>query len=253
MSNTERQPLITVVTPIYNSTLFLERTIRSVINQTYTNWELLLIIDQKTTDSSPSIAKKYSKDDPRIKVLSLPECNNLANNRNLGISLAQGVYTCFLDSDDIWLPNKLAVQVNYMIETKTPFTYHSFAVIDESEKVSGPDRSAKYKVGFNDLLKNNCIGCLTVMIESKIAKKYMMEDIRHEDLHYWLKITKDGISAFPIPDVLAKYRVRDNSVSDNKIQSAIWRWNLYKNQNISLIKSIYYLLAYILFAIKKRY
>lgn len=245
-------PLVSIVMPAYNSEKYLSAAINSVLAQTYSNWELLLISDSKSSDGTLQIASAASQTDSRIKTIQDPACKSLNANRNKGLELAQGTYIAFLDSDDKWLPTKLADQVAAMLEQKLDISYHSFEVIDEDGMRCGPTRQAKYEVGYLDLLKNNCIGCLTVMIRREFIGTKRMYDIRHEDLHFWLQLLQDGGTASPLAMPLAEYRIRKNSVSENKIQCALWRWHLYRHLNISIGKSAYYMILYVFFALYKR-
>lgn len=246
------EPLVSIITPAYNAQPFLQYAIDSVLAQTYKNWELLLVIDTKCNDSTAVIAKEASEKDQRVKAIQSPECKSLSANRNKAIDIAQGEFIAFLDSDDRWLPNKLEIQVKTMLKNKLDISYHSFAVINENGQPCGPMRVAKYDVGFKDLLKNNCIGCLTVMVKRKFVSSRRMQEVRHEDLDFWLQLLKDGGTAKPIQTPLAEYRVRKNSVSENKIKCAVWRWQLYRKIGIPLHKSAYYMFLYVIFAFYKR-
>lgn len=248
----QEQPLVSIITPAYNAESFLADCIDSVLTQTYHNWELLIIVDAKSKDRTADIATKACQQDPRIKVILDPHCNSLSANRNKGLDLAQGLYIAFLDSDDRWLPAKLTTQVTEMQKGQLQISYHSFAVIDEEGQTCGPNRQAKYDVCYRDLLKNNCIGCLTVMAHRDFIKSKRMHEVRHEDLHFWLLLLSDGGVAKPISKPLAEYRIRKNSVSENKLKCAIWRWQLYRKIGIPIYKSAYYMFLYIIFAFYKR-
>lgn len=245
-------PLVSIVTPAYNAQPHLQCAIDSVLAQTYPNWELLLVVDAKSFDATAEIARQASKQDQRIKVIQSPDCNSLSANRNKAIDLAQGDFVAFLDSDDRWLPNKLGQQLSIMRNSKIDISYHSFSVINEQGDPCGPTRLAKYEVGFQDLLKNNCIGCLTVMVSRKFISTKRMNEVRHEDLDFWLQLLQDGGTAKPITTTLAEYRIRKNSVSENKLKCAVWRWQLYRRIGLPIYKSIYYMFLYVVFAFYKR-
>lgn len=245
-------PLVSIITPAYNAESFLSDCINSVLSQTYPNWELLIIVDAKSNDKTAEIAMKAGQQDSRIKVVRDAECKSLSANRNKGLDLAQGSYVAFLDSDDKWLPNKLAMQVTAMLDRKLDISYHSFEVINDTGLRCGPVRHAKYEVGYNSLLKNNCIGCLTVMVKKDFVGSKRMHNIRHEDLHFWLQLLKEGGTAAPMQTPLAEYRIRKNSVSENKLQCAIWRWQLYRKLGFSKARSLHYMILYAIFAIYKR-
>lgn len=246
-------PLVSIITPAHNSELFLEDAINSALAQTYKNWEMLIVVDTKSTDATLAIAQNASTQDSRIKVLQNEDCHSISFNRNFAIDNSLGEYIAFLDSDDRWLPEKLAKQVAAMENESANISYHSFRVIDVDGAKCGPTRRAKYSVGYKDLLKNNCMGCLTVMVRRSFIKDQRMEAIRHEDLHFWIKLLHDSNSlAIPVTTTLAEYRVRDQSISSNKIKSAFWRWCLYRKLEIPPAKAIYYLSLYSLLAAWKR-
>lgn len=248
----EATPLVSIITPAYNAQPFLQDTIDSVLAQTYQNWELIIVVDIKCKDDTAKISLEAGAKDSRIKVVQDQECNSLSANRNKAIDLANGYYIAFLDSDDRWLPSKLETQVKAMQERNMDISYHSFSVIDEKGLRCGPTRLAKYDVGFNDLLKNNCIGCLTVMVKKDFVSSHRMKDVRHEDLDFWLQLLRDGALAMSINVPLAEYRIRKSSVSKNKLKCAVWRWQLYRHLGISTPRSFYLMLLYALFAVKKR-
>lgn len=245
-------PLVSIVMPVYNAVDHLKYSIDSVLAQTHGNWELLIVIDCKSSDASLEIARRMALSDIRIQVITSDLCTDVSSNRNKAIEEAKGQFVAFLDSDDIWLPEKLAYQVSFMEVKKVNISYHSFDVINEDGGIKGPRRQAKYRVGYRDLLKNNCMGCLTVMVRRSFIKDKRMKNIHHEDLHFWLQLLQEGGYAFPIKETLAQYRIRKNSLSENKIQCAIWRWQLYRHLKLSVIASMYYMVLYTVFAIKKR-
>lgn len=247
-----QEPLVSIVTPAYNAELYLDDAINSVIAQTYQNWEMLVVIDNKSSDKTQLIAETASAKDSRIKVIKDSSCSSVSANRNRAIEMANGTFVAFLDSDDRWLPKKLELQIHMMTDQNINISYHSFDVIDESGLSKKSTRLAKYEVGYHDLLKNNCMGCLTVVIRKSFIKNTRMMQVRHEDLHFWLQLLRDGHSAKPIPDSLAEYRIRKNSISENKFQCAIWRWKLYRNMDFSMARSAYYISLYVIFAIYKR-
>ncbi|MBX2989403.1 MAG: glycosyltransferase family 2 protein [Bdellovibrionaceae bacterium] len=245
-------PLVSIVTPAYDAEAYLPEAIESVLAQSYQNWEMLIVVDCKSKDRTKHIAEAARGKDPRIKIITGPECKSVVDNRNHAIDQAQGEFIAFLDADDRWLPNKLRTQINVMLKDRLNISYHSFNVIDEKSRACGPIRTAKYAVGYEDLLKNNCMGCLTVIVRRDFIKEKRMRDVHHEDLHFWLQLLEEGESATPIKGVLAEYRIRQNSLTESKLRSALWRWQLYRHLGMTRLKAAFYMLFYALFAVNKR-
>jgi len=247
-------PKVSIITPAHNSQDHLEQCVQSVRNQTFTDWEHLIIIDSKSKDHTYKIAKTLAKQDVRLKIIESSDCISISSNRNIGLTKASGEYICFLDSDDSWHNEKLTTQLDLMIKNKIDFSFHDFETfVEKSGKmiVTGL-RRAKSELTFNDLLKDNSIGCSTVMLKKELVSRFSFSEIRHEDYVLWLSILKSGITAYRLPKTLSRYRLSEYSISGNKIQSAIWRWNAYQQLNITLVRRIYYFIYYFIFSMKKR-
>jgi len=246
-----RGDLVSIITPSYKSEKFIFQTIDSVLAQTYQNWELI-IVDDCSPDNSNEIIENYCKKDNRIKLIKLEKNSGPAVARNKGIDLARGKYIAFLDSDDVWLPEKLEKQIQFMKKNNVLLCYSSYLIIDENSKEIGKFIIPKTKVSYKDLLKTCIIGNLTAIYDAEAIGKYYMKDVGHEDYTLWLKILKRVYFAYGIEEPLAKYRVMKKSVSNNKIKAAIWQWNIYREvEKLSLAKSIYYFIHYAFNGIKK--
>lgn len=244
--------LVSIITPMYNSERYIEYTIESVLKQTYTDWEML-IIDDCSTDKSADIAKSYAKKDSRIKYIRVKENRGVSHARNIGLKEAEGQFIAFLDSDDIWNNKKLQKQVEFMKDNNYIITFTSYELIGENnEKLDKVVRVPK-EVDYNTLLKGNVLGCLTVVVDrSKLDFEIKMTGVRHEDYVLWLAILKKGYTAYGINDVLASYRKSSTSLSGNKVKSAMWTWNIYRNiEKIPLHKAVYYFVNYSINGIKK--
>lgn len=249
--NSQNRSMVSIVTPVYNAERFLEETILSVLNQTYENFELILVNDC-SKDSSINIIEKFMKKDTRIKLINLKENGGAARARNIGIQAANGKYLAFLDSDDLWKYEKLEKQVNFMEQNKVVFSYSSYEMINEAGEKLDKIVKCKDVITYKDLLRYNKIGCLTVMIDISIIKNLQMEYINHEDYATWLKILKKGYNAYGIDKSLALYRKRDDSLSGNKLKAAKWTWNIIRNvEKTPLLKSIFYFNIYTFINIKK--
>ncbi|MCG1036618.1 glycosyltransferase family 2 protein [Polaribacter sargassicola] len=236
--------LVSIITPNYNSEKFISQTINSVLNQTYQNWEMI-IVDDVSTDNSTKIIESYSLKDDRIILHKLQKNSGAAIARNKAISLAKGNFIAFLDSDDLWLPKKLEVQLEFMETNNYPISYSSYEIIDENGKPKNKIIECKEKLDYNRMLYSNEIGCLTAMYNSDVLGKVYMPNVRkRQDYGLWLKILKMEKYAFGIPKVLAKYRDRSLSISNNKVEMLKWNWNLYKNvEKKSYFEAFYYTLC----------
>lgn len=243
---------VSIITPVYNSEKFIRDTIISVLNQTYDNWELILV-DDCSTDSSAEIIKEYSNSDKRIKYIKLKKNKGVANARNIGISKAEGRFIAFLDSDDIWHNHKLEIQINYMKEKNIGFCFSGYEIISEnSEIIKCKIIPSKKIISYKDILKQNVIGCLTVIIDRNIVTDFRMPEIRHEDFATWIQILKSGQKAYCIDKVLASYRKSKESLSGNKIKSGIWTWKIYRQyEDMSIIKSLFYFSNYVIKSLLK--
>ena len=245
--------LVSIIMPAYNAEKYIEEAIQSVLKQTYTNWELIIVNDC-SNDKTEQIIKKYREQDERIKVHSLSENHGVANARNIALQNAVGRYIAFLDSDDIWLHEKLEKQIDFMKVNNYVFTYHQYRHFASSDKV-GEIVKIPSQLDYKDALKGNSIGCLTVCLDKSKIKPFIMPAQRHEDYIAWLNILKENeIAAYGLQRDLGRYRVDSkDSVSTNKLKSAVWTWKVYRaSQLLSVLKSVYYMCFYITSGIKKR-
>ena len=244
--------LVSIITPCYNSEKFLDECISSVLNQTYQNWEML-IVDDNSSDNSSILINSYSKKDERIKPLYLNDNIGAAMARNKAISKAKGKYLAFLDSDDVWLPKKLEVQTNFMKKNNCSFVFSSYSVISDDEKpkytISVPE-----KITYKRYLKNTIIGCLTVMLDKEKFKKIEMPNLRSShDMALWLNLLKQEKYAYGIQQKLAIYRDHKSSNTSNKFKAAYDVWNVYReHEKLNLLYSIYNFVFYAINALRKR-
>ena len=238
--------LVSVISPCFNSELFLERSIDSVLNQSYSNLELI-IIDDCSNDNSRNIIEKKSKQDHRIIKIFNSENLGPAVSRNKGIKKANGRFIAFLDSDDLWYKEKLKIQLNFMIKKRDAFSYGPYVKINEiGEKINEvhPEKSMTYA----KLLEGNKIGCLTAIYDTKILGKIFMPLVRkRQDWALWLSIHKKIKYSNSVGELLGEYTVRDQSLSSNKISLIYYHYVVYKKiENLSFFKTIYLLLKYII-------
>ncbi len=235
------EPLVSIIMPVYNSEPYLETSIMSVINQTYLNWELWLI-DDKSSDNSKQIISSFTAIDKRIKSIFLTANSGTAITRNTAILRSEGKYIAFLDSDDLWLREKLSQQITYMEMNERSFTFTSYANMDENGKDLKRIIYAPKTVNYNQLLKNNTIGCLTAIYNSEKFGKMLMPEIRkRQDYGLWLNILKTGEIGYGLNEILAIYRTGKASLSNKKTNVLKYNWILLrKHQNLSFFSSLYY-------------
>lgn len=247
-----REPLVSIVLPVYNPGIHLNKCIDSIINQNYLNWELLIINDG-SDDNSAQIAHDYCRADGRIHYFEHKNNAGVVAARNTGLKAATGKYIAFLDSDDYWSNDKLRRQLGFMQQHNYFFSFTAFAYVDEDgcrEKVI----EVPQIVDYGQLLKGNNIPCFTVIIDQEEINLRSIPAIRHEDYATWLNLLKDGYKAYGLNEVLGYHRLRDGSLSANKFVSALWTWNIYRdNQNLSLVKSCYYFIFYVFNGLKKHF
>lgn len=239
-------PLVSIITPAYNSESYISQTIESVLKQTYNNWELL-ITDDGSTDKTLEIVQNYAAKDPRIHLFSINN-SGAAVARNNSIKQAKGDYIAFLDSDDLWLSKKLEVQIAFMIQNSVFLSYTNYTQIDEQSNLIDKTIKPPLKLTYKDNLYANYIGCLTAIYNVKtLGKIYMPLIKKRQDYALWLKILKKIPHAMGVNQTLAYYRVRENSISSSKLEMLKWNWKLFYNiEDLGVLKSGYYLLNNIL-------
>ncbi|WP_071119541.1 glycosyltransferase family 2 protein [Romboutsia timonensis] len=247
------EPLVSIITPVYNAERFLSDTIKSVQNQTYKNWEILLI-DDCSKDNSAQIIKEFQKYDNRIKYIKLKKNSGASVSRNEGIRNAKGRFIAFVDSDDIWKPEKLEIQIKYMLKENLGFTFTSYRYMKENGELTNKIAKAPSKINYNGLLKNTIIGCSTVVIDREIVDYFEMPLVRRgQDTATWLQILRKEKYAYGIEQDLVNYRLVGESLSSNKIKALKRTWNTYRNvEKLGLLKSSYVFCFYVFNAIKKR-
>lgn len=247
------QPLVSVITPAFNSERFIAQTIESVIAQTYTNWEMLIAVDAGTTDSTLEIVKKFSNKDPRIKLVHIPNARGVSLSRNTAIERAKGQYIAFLDSDDLFLPLKLERQIKFMEDNNYAFTATGYCRLSEDGKEVGQYIAPKEHATYEDTLLNNQISCPTVIIHRGRAGEFRLLEGRHEDYILWLDILKRGLTCYGLNEDLSRYRYVSSSRSRMIFTSVLMRWNIYRNyEGLGFWRSFYTLIYYILTALLKR-
>ena len=239
--------ICSIVMPCHNGSRYIAEAVQSVINQTYTNWELL-VIDDCSTDDSVKIIQKFASKDDRIKLLQTSSASGSPTEpRNIGIQHAKGRFIAFLDCDDMWLLTKLETQLPLFSHAKTAVAFSWYEKMTESGERNNRIVKSPEIVSYSTLLKGNCIGNLTGIYDAQKVGKVFQKNIRHEDYVMWLSILSQGWLAENTNSCEAVYREQKRSVSGNKFKVLGWVWHIYRVElGLSIIKSLYYFFFYAL-------
>ena len=244
--------LISVIMPAYNSAKTIEKSIDSVLKQTYRDWELI-IVDDCSKDDTLKLLEKY-KDDPRIRVLKNEVNSRAAITRNNALKVARGQYVAFLDSDDLWLAEKLEKQLAFMSEKNAGFSFTSYSCIDENDADMGRIIRVPETISAMKLLGNTIIGCSTVLIDrAQIGDFSFVVGNRREDTFTWHLLLKRGFVAYGIDEIMMQYRVASSSSSNNKLHMAVEYYKGLKDiAKLGFVRRVYYFCLYAIHALKKR-
>ncbi len=236
------EKLVSIITPTYNCGKFIARTIDSVQAQTYQSWEMI-IVDDRSGDNTKEIVEEYMKKDSRIKYHLLDVNSGAAVARTTAMKLAQGSYMAFLDSDDMWMPDKLERQIRWMEENDYAFSCTAYEQIDEEDNFLGKTIKTIKKTDYNRLLLDCPVGNSTVMYNVEKMGKFEVPNIRkRNDDALWLQMLKKEKYIWGMPDVLMKYRIRKNSISSNKFKVIKYHWILYREiEHLSVIRSAFHI------------
>lgn len=220
-------PAVTVVTPFWNAAGTLAEAVASVQAQTRPDWEMILI-DDGSTDGSAGLAAALAAAEPRLRLVSLGANRGPAAARNAGIRAARGRFIAFLDADDRWHHDKLAVQIGYMEAVGAPFTFAAVRRITAEGRPLGV-LPAPARVDHARLLRGNVIPCQTAAYDAAHFGRVEMPDLpRRQDYGLWLTLLAEGGEAHGLPQVLADWRMRPGSLSANKLRAAAGTWRVYR-------------------------
>ncbi len=249
---TKSDIFISVIMPSHNAEKYIYESIVSVLCQEHKNIELIIIDDcstDKTTDIISSI------DDHRIKLITLKKNQGAGNARNIGLENATYPYIAFIDADDIWLPNKLSTQLNYLLNNpNVAVICTAYSFIDENSKsISGsvvPDKI----ISLDSYMRNTCIGCSTVLLNRNNITELRFSNIRlRQDTHLWITLLINNTSINGLEQHLVNYRIRKNQISGNKINAAIKTFKLYWGfKQIPISKRIINYIFYAFNGVSKR-
>ena len=234
--------MVSVITPTYNCGRFIGETIESVIAQTYSNWEMI-IVDDCSDDNTKTVVKQYQNQDSRIKYYCLEKNSGPAVARTKAMELAEGQYIAFLDSDDLWLKDKLTKQIKFMQDNDYAFTNTSYQHMDEAGNMLDKILKVIPKTDYNRLLLDCPVGNSTVIYDVSKMGKFKVPDIRkRNDDALWLAMLKKEKYIYGLPEILMKYRLRTNSVSSNKWSLIKYTWQLYRDiEHLSIFTSVWHI------------
>ncbi|MCW8333625.1 glycosyltransferase family 2 protein [Vibrio paucivorans] len=237
--------LVSIITPCFNPDEKLIESIVSVQNQSFQDYEHIIVDDFSSKPMSAELLKIIELD-PKIRLITRSWNGGAAVSRNRGIQEARGRFIAFLDSDDLWHPKKLELQVAFMEGNNIALCYSSYEVIDSRGKVLGT-RTPPSEMTYTDILKSNQIGCLTAIYDSRIIGKVYMPNIsKRQDMGLWLKILRMGhVARGIVSQPLGRYRVGHTSLSSNKLNVLGYQWAIYRRvEKLPLLPSIKYFSAY---------
>lgn len=224
----KNSPLVSIVMPAYNAAAFISESIRSVQEQTHQNWELL-VIDDASQDNTLEIVQAMVAHDDRIRLHPLPTNQGAGFARNIGIKASEGEYICFLDADDLWKPEKLQKQLDFMNKHDVQVCYSSYELINEDGNRLKKMIRALEDLPFNKLLKANYVGNLTGIYHAKeLGKIYCPLIRKRQDWGLWLLAVKKAGKAKGIQEPLAYYRMRKHSISGNKWEMLGYNYKVYR-------------------------
>jgi teichuronic acid biosynthesis glycosyltransferase TuaG len=222
-----KQDLVSIITPAYKAELYIAETIRSVQAQTHRNWEML-IVEDGSPDKTWSVIAEFSMIDPRIKLVRQKNAGP-AMARQKALDLASGRFIAFLDSDDLWLPEKLERQLDFMAAKNSPFSFTAFRRMTANGQTIGRKIEIPCRMGYLRLLGNTAIATSTVVIDRNRVGAFAMTKTYYDDFVLWLEILKRGHVADGLNEDLMRYRVLGESVSRNKWNSMKMVWRTYRD------------------------
>lgn len=245
--------LVSIIIPYFKKKQYIQKSVTSVLKQSYKKFELIIIYDDENKDDLKYL-KKIQKLDKRIKLIINKTNLGAGFSRNIGIKYSKGTFVAFLDADDYWHKSKLEIQLKYMLKFNLNITHTSYKILSKDRYLH--NRKAKPILDFNKLLKSCDIGLSTVMLNKKILdKKIKFPNIKtKEDYVLWLNLLKNGEKIFAIDKNLVTWRKTNNSLSSYTIQKIIDAYKVYyKYMNFSFIKTIYYVFLLSINFVKKSY
>ncbi len=249
-------PLVSVITPAHNAGKFLARLVACVRQQQNVSYEHIIVNDA-SIDNTAGLLQQLAFNDPRIRLIDCPKNVGVVMARNLAINVARGRFLAFLDADDVWLPEKLSYQTDFMLRTHAAISYTDYRFMSEDGRLIGRRLRGPQSVGWHMHHMTRYLGCLTVMVDRQQCSDFsfgtVSPEYRAEDFLAWSKLIRQHGYAYRCPHDLARYAVVANSRSSNGTQAARSVWQLYRNvENLPAPQAGFYFVTYALFASIKR-
>lgn len=248
--------LVSIIVPVYNAEKFIRETMDCVVAQTYPRWELLLVEDC-SRDGTVAVIEEYIREngEGRIRLINQPENMGAARARNRGLQEAVGRYIAYLDADDLWLPEKLEKELEFMEQKNAAFAFTGYEFADGNGKGTGKVVHVPETMNYRQALSNTTIFTTTVMFDTrKIAKDLLeMPVIKSEDTALWWKVLRNGYTAYGLDENLVKYRRPRRSLSSNKVEALRRIWNLYrKAEHMGVLSSAWHFCFWAVRAVMRR-
>jgi len=251
-SSKKESPEISVIMPAYNAEKTIEESIRSILAQSYRDYELL-IIDDCSTDSTCDIVSSLIEAEPQAKLYRLEENSGTAYARNYGVSVAKGKWIAFLDSDDLWEEEKLQKHINFIQETAAIISYTATSFIAFDGRPYKYAMRAQYRFTYRNLLRRNLMSCSSVIVRKDIISRVQMgSGLMHEDYATWLQILRETECAYGLDEPLLIYRLSKSSKSARRLRSALMVFNSYLFVGYDRISAFFMTLRYSVHSICKR-
>lgn len=247
---------VSIIVPVYNAEKYIEETIRSIAAQTYTDWELLLVVDG-CGDRSAQVIQQYkdAESESRLRLIVREKNQGAARARNSGLQEAKGRYIAYVDADDLWMPEKLELELRFMKEKQAAFVFSGYEFADPDGKGTGKVVHVPEQLDYKEALKNTTIFTSTVLFDTQRISRELLEmpDIRSEDTALWWKVLRNGYTAYGLDRNLVLYRRPARSLSSNKLEAIRRIWNLYRRaEGLSVPYSLYNLCFWAVRAVRRR-
>lgn len=245
-------PAVSIITPAYNAAATIRMTIRSVQTQSFEDWEML-IADDGSEDDTAAVVEQAAASDERLVLIRCPANRGSGPARNAALVRAGGRYVAFLDSDDLWLPEKLARQIAFMGAKACALSYTAFRRISADGARTGRLIQVPEQLTHDTLLKNTAIATLTAMVDTDRTGPLRMAEARRDDYILWLSLLRRGFTAHGLQEDLARYRVAGGSLSSRPGRSAAWTWRVYREaEGLDPLRASWYMAHYGARALLKR-
>lgn len=246
-------PFYSVVITTHNSAATIEKTICSVIEQSFNDYEIIVIDDASVDNTVTVINQLIKKFEVCIRFYQNSVNKGVSFTRNRGIDKSKGQYITFLDGDDVWLKDKLKKEAQFLKESHIDWVCSNYNVINEKYEYINKRIRKPGIYTYKDIVKSgNPIGMLTVAISKKILLNNKFRNIHHEDFDLWIRLARKGYICFTINDVLASYMKSKTSLSGNKLKSILWTYNVFRKNDLSFCISVVLTIKYLLNVINRK-